>query len=269
MLTGRRPFHGESQLSTMAAILRDRPQPLTATGRMFRAKSAASSNDVWRRIGNRAIHPRSNCATILPPFRPASPLHQQVSELCFAARVCRCSGSADLLTIAGAIAWVAWRSSRARWARNEVLPAAHRLAQQLQMHGAGVCSARPSATFPTIRSSSSCAERLHPWFSIHSIPRRRGLLEGLRRSWRRLGVRRPYAARSHTCSGWLSSLEIVKPGFETLELANLRSSDISFASNPMAPRLRECVRVPAGNYELAGSQALRLPEYWIDKYRSH
>src|SRR5579864_1615962 len=30
MLTGRRPFHGESQLSTMAAILRDTPQPLVS-----------------------------------------------------------------------------------------------------------------------------------------------------------------------------------------------------------------------------------------------
>src|SRR5204862_8224826 len=28
MLTGRRPFQGESQLSTMAAILRDTPQPV-------------------------------------------------------------------------------------------------------------------------------------------------------------------------------------------------------------------------------------------------
>src|SRR5438105_3165581 len=30
MLTGRRPFQGESQLSTMAAILRDTPQPVVA-----------------------------------------------------------------------------------------------------------------------------------------------------------------------------------------------------------------------------------------------
>src|SRR5579864_8076937 len=136
MLTGHRPFQGESQLSTMAAILRDTPQPVVAV----RPGLPADLSRILKRCleKNRAArYPsgaelRDDLAAVqtrlaTPPTGLQAMLHQP--RYATAAVVV-------VLAVAGAIGWFAWRTSRARWARNEVLPAASRMAEQIHLHGA-------------------------------------------------------------------------------------------------------------------------------------
>jgi len=267
MLTGRRPFQGESQLSTIAAILRDRPELLAANrAGVPREVSRILERCLEKNRESRypsAVELRDDLAAVqarlaTPPTGVQALLRRPIL-----------AGAAALIiiAIAGAAGWFAWRSSRARWARNEALPAADRLAQQLQMHGAWRLLRAAERYVPDDPQIKQLRGAITSWLSIHTDPP--GAEVSLKDygdpgdAWESVGhtpldhVRVP--------AGYLR-WKIVKPGFETLELANLRSSNIQLRLEPDGSAPPGMVRVPAGNYGLGGSQAVRLPEYWIDKY---
>jgi len=110
MLTGRRPFHGESQLSTMAAILRDTPQPVVAVrpglpAELSRILQRCLEKNRERRYPAGA-ELRDDLAAVqarlaTPPTGLGAMLHQP--RYAIAAVVV-------ILAIAGAAGWFAWRT---------------------------------------------------------------------------------------------------------------------------------------------------------------
>ena len=82
MLTGRRPFQGESQLSTMAAILRDTPQPEVTVRPGLPLNSAASCSAASKKPGRALIAPAPSCVTIWRRFGRASPRLRPASAPC-------------------------------------------------------------------------------------------------------------------------------------------------------------------------------------------
>jgi serine/threonine protein kinase len=164
MLTGRRPFQGESQLSTMAAVLRDRPEPLTASRADVPREVSRILERCLEKNRNRAISPPLNCVTISPWFRPAWPLHQPVSRLCFAVpylplrRLSSSSPSpAQSPGSAGEPRALAGPATRC-------CPRPTAWLSRFTCTARGACSAKPSAIFPTIPSLGSCAAPLQRSF---------------------------------------------------------------------------------------------------------
>ncbi|HEY3122909.1 MAG TPA: serine/threonine-protein kinase [Thermoanaerobaculia bacterium] len=146
MLAGRRPFLGDSQLSTLTAILRDSPPSLKTLrsdvpadlerilarclekSRDARYASAAELRDDLRAFQSRRTPARADLRALLR--RPRFAI----------------TASLILLAAIGAATWLWLRGSRARWARDVALPelarqvekedffAAYRLARQAQRY---------------------------------------------------------------------------------------------------------------------------------------
>ena len=269
MLTGRRPFQGESQLSTMAAVLRDRPEPLTASradvprevsrilerclekNRESRYASAVELRDDLAAVQARLAAPPTGVQTLLrrPIFAVAAAL--------------------IIIAIAGAITWFAWRASRARWARNEVLPAAERMAEQLHLHGAWSLIRAAERYIPDDSQVQQLTKTITAVHSIHTDPPGAEVFMkdygDPSDTWESVG--RSPLDHIRVPAGNLR-WKVVKPGFETIELANLYQSDIQFRLEPDGSSPAGMVRVPAGSYQLGGSESVQFPEYWIDKYEA-
>ncbi|HKW98981.1 MAG TPA: protein kinase [Bryobacteraceae bacterium] len=268
MLTGRRPFHGESHISMMAAILRDTPQPAVTVRRgvpaeiervvekcLEKNREARYSSGGELRDDLAAIQER----LAAKPGSVAAMLGQPV----FAA-----AATLALVMVAVVTGWFGWRNSRTRWARNEALPAAERLVRQTHFHGAyrmlrvaeryipddpQLKQLRAAITRPTtIRTTPPRAEVFVKDYSDPDDP------------WESLGVtpienvRIPFGDLR-----W----RVVKAGYETLELANsFGEKDPTFRLEAQGAGPAGMVRVPAGSYKMGGADAVGVPEYWIDKY---
>ena len=267
MLTGRRPFQGESQLSTMAAVLRDRPDPLTAS----RADVPREVSRILERCleKNResryasAVELRQDLAAV--QARLATPptglqaLRRRPVFVVAAALI--------IVAIAGMAAWFAWRGSRARWARNEALPVAGRLAEQVHFHGALRILREAERYIPEDPQLKQLRDTVTLVASIHTNPAGAEVFvkdySDPGDPWESLG--RSPLDHIRVPGGYLR-WKIVKPGFETLELANYRSSDIQVRLEPQGSAAAGMVRVPPGQYQFGGSQAEQLTEYWMDRF---
>jgi eukaryotic-like serine/threonine-protein kinase len=267
MLTGRRPFQGESQLSTMAAILRDRPEPLTANradvprevsrilerclekNRDLRYPSAVELRDDLAAVQSRLATPPTGVQALL-----RRPLFAITAALL-------------IIAIAGAAAWFTWRSSRARWARNEALPAAARLAQQVRFHGALRMLREAERYIPDDPQLRQLRDTMTHVASIQTNPSGAEIFVkdygDPDDAWESIG----HAPLDHIrLPASFLRWQIVKPGFETREMAGSYHSEIRFRLEPDGLSPPGMVRVPAGSNQIGGSQSVQLPEYWIDKY---
>jgi serine/threonine protein kinase len=267
MLTGRRPFHGESQLSTMAAILRDTPQPVIAVrpglpaelsrilqrclekNREMRYRSGAELRDDLAAVQARLTTPPTGLRALLHQPRLAVP------------------AVVVILAIAGAIGWFGWRTSRARWARNEVLPAASRSMQQLHMHGAWRLLREAERYIPDDPQLRQMREVVTSVTSIHTVPADAEVFikdyGDADDAWEMIG--RSPLDQVRVPAGYLR-WKFVKPGYEPLEAAKFFRFNAPLRLEPEGSAPAGMVRVPAGEYQLGGSAPVRLPEYWIDKY---
>jgi formylglycine-generating enzyme required for sulfatase activity/predicted Ser/Thr protein kinase len=267
MLAGRRPFQGESQLSTLAAILRDVPPPVVT----LRADIPADISRILARCleKNRearypsAVELHHDLAAVQTRLAtPPSGIRAMLRRPQFAI-----TALIVLLAIAGAISWFTWKSSRARWARNEALPAASQLAQRFRTHGAWRLLRQAERYIPDDPQLRQLRDAITMVAAIGTTP---GDAEVFVKdygdaddAWELLGrsplnqVRVPFSYLR-----W----KIVKPGFETLEAATYSSGKLEFRLEPQGSAPVGMVRVPAGSYQLGGSPAVDLPEHWIDKY---
>jgi eukaryotic-like serine/threonine-protein kinase len=267
MLTGRRPFQGESQLSTMAAILRDTPQPVAAV----RPGLPAELSRILQRCleKNREVRYRSGAELrddlaaaqarlAIPPTGIGAMLHQPRYAIAAVVLV---------LAIAGAIGWFVWRTSRARWARNEVLPAASRSIQQLHMHGAWRLLREAERYIPDDPQLRQMRDVITSVTSIHTVPAEAEVFikdyGDPDDAWEMIG--RSPLDQVRIPVGYLR-WKVVKPGYEPLEAAKSFRFNAPLRLEPQASAPAGMVRVPAGEYQLGGSPAVRLPEYWIDRY---
>lgn len=265
MLTGCRPFQGESTLSTLAAILRDAPAPMMT----FRPEVPSSIDRILRRCleKNREARYASGAGLLedltqeqarlaTPPSGVAALLRRPLVAI---------AAALVIIAIGGMSTWFGWRSSRARWARNEQLPAAGRQIQQMHMHGAWRMlreAERYIPDDPQLRQSLNTITRVS---SIHTTPPGAEIFVkdygDPSDTWELLGrspldgVRLPL--------GYLR-WKLVKPGFATLEVAGSRDLDLRLEIENSAQS--GMLRVPAGSYQLGGARAVDLPEHWIDKH---
>ncbi|MBZ5594183.1 MAG: protein kinase [Acidobacteriia bacterium] len=263
MLTGRRPFQGESQLSTMAAILRDRPEPLTAN----RADVPREVSRILERCLEKNRESRYPSAAELRDDLAAMQARIAAPPAGFQALLRRPVFAVAAALLILAATWFAWRASRARWARNEALPAAGRLAQQVRFHGALRALREAERYIPDDPQLRQLRETITHTASIQTTPAGAEVFvrdySDPADPWESIG--RAPLQNIRLPASYLR-VKIVKSGFETFEAGVFLRSVFQVRLEPRGSAPAEMVRVPAGGYQLGGSQEVRLPEYWIDKY---
>jgi len=128
MLTGRRPFQGDSNLSTLMAILRDAPPPLK--------DALPELAPEIERIAGRALgKKKEDRPTAAEVVRELAAWQQSVSmgmrvpirQLVRRRRVA-IPAAVALVALAGILAWSVHHSARVRWAKREAMPRATELA---------------------------------------------------------------------------------------------------------------------------------------------
>jgi formylglycine-generating enzyme required for sulfatase activity/tRNA A-37 threonylcarbamoyl transferase component Bud32/pimeloyl-ACP methyl ester carboxylesterase len=263
MLSGCRPFEGDSHLRTMMAILRDPPALL---GRIRPDVSAKLERVVQRALEKRPEHrfPSANeMGRELADLRAGVARPRTVAAGVRGKTFVR-TAAVTLLLAAGAGAWLFARHARVRRAREVALPEISRLVEQ----------EKPTAALRLSREAERYlpeeVERLRrdswPLLSLKTVPPGADVSVkdylDWKGDWQPLGrtpiegLRIPQAYYR-----W----KVVKAGFQPLELAA--------ASFPSPPRLDPdpavppgMVRVPGGPFVLNSLPAVELRDFWIDKY---
>jgi len=124
MLSGRRPFGGDSRLSTLLSILKEPAPDLTA----IRSTIPAPLNRIVRRCLEKSPSERYQSSAELAHDLEAAPRTAPKSRLWVAAAV--------VAVIAVATGWWIYRESRIRWAKNTALVEARRLVDQSSLAAA-------------------------------------------------------------------------------------------------------------------------------------
>ena len=259
MLSGARPFNGDSQMSTRMAVLSQTP----ALIRTIRADVPAGLAATVERCLDKRPEQRYASGEAL-----AADLRRQregrTKGIALSRRALAGLGAAVIVLIAGA-SWYGYQTSRLRWARFEALPAIERLGEQ---------------------------ERFVEAFEL--LQRVRPLLEGqpeFQRLWSTLtfsvGITtepsgatvswRPYAARTArwTLAGTapldlrvplgLLRLRVEKVGFEPVEVARSGGRAISVDLKDSLDVPQGMVFVPAGQVNIGGAP-VRRGSFWLDRF---
>ncbi|MEP7132178.1 MAG: protein kinase [Acidobacteriota bacterium] len=269
MLTGQRPFQGDSHLLTLTAILRDDPPSV----KTVRPDVPAALQSVLTRSLAKAPadrYPTANeMEAALGDLAPAPPL--------FSATVASAGPGTGirrralfwpavlvLVAAAGAGAWFFIRQSRIRRARSEGLPEIGRLVERGRPAGAFLLARQVEAYAPnevvTLRRDSWPAE------SIRTDPPGAEVLIqdylGGDTTWHPVG-RSPIENVRLPVSYFRWKIE--KPGYESVELAaHVPSSPVRLDRIGTVPS--GMVRVPGGSFTLRSLSPVALDDYWIDRY---
>lgn len=267
MLTGRKPFQGDSNLSILTAILHKQPTPLKesrpdATAEIQRLVFRCLEKDREHRypsgaeLGKELVACQSRVAAPSPWRKPRVAVPVLVL----------------LLGVLAAGTWWGVRSYRARWARNVALPEIARLVENQNVDAAFRLALQAERYIPAdpelLRLQHHYQARLRaqtdpPGADVYV----KGYLN-VDASWIFLGKSPIENARvPRGYNRW----KVTKDGFEPVERAIM-----SFPGLPLPPlKLHPLGAVPPGMIWVPGGslQARGLPpvpaeDYWLDKYEA-
>ncbi len=265
VLSGRRPFAGESKLDTATAILRDDPPPL----------------DELRRdipVGLQAILER--CLEKAPEKRFASgeELHEALLALKRGLEA-PAAGLGSLLRrpavlaalvlfvalIGAGVAWLLHRSSRVSWARNEAVPEIERLHSAGDKDGAMRLLNEASAIIPDDPYLVEFIENIGIPVSFDSDPpgavvRVKGY-DHPEREWINLGQ----TPIENVVIAQPARYLVEKEGYAAFEGAPFggRITFRLFREDEIPPGM---VRVAAGRAEFGAGESVALDDFWIDTF---
>ncbi|MBI3696238.1 MAG: protein kinase [Acidobacteria bacterium] len=266
MLAGRRPFQGDSNLSTLLAILRDPPAPLENA----RADVPADLDHILLRCLEKNRESRYPSGGELWKELAACQSRRVTPTLWSLLRRPRVAvpALALLLALATSASWLWVRTSRLRWARGEALPQLASLIEQGNFDPAFRLARQAQRFIP----ADPQLRRLHREstvpVSIRTTPPgaevyMKGYLSDA--PWLLLG--RTPIENFRAPLGYLR-WKVSKPGFEAVERAFgvVQSSSNDLVLEPQGAASAGMVRVPACVYRFRSAQLVELPQYWIDKY---
>ena len=269
LLTGQRAFKGGSAVSTLSAILRDTPAPASSVRREVPPRLEA--------IVGRCLEKDRDAR-----FASAADLHSALLR-CQAELLGRTTGFRSLLRprvmvplaliLVAAIAtgaWLAYRASRARWARNVALPEIARLASTGPNARAFLLAREAFRYLPDDPS-------LRDWLQAVAAPARliKTTAPGALVQWRDYSS--PDDAPWETVG--TTPLErrfvplayvrwrISKEGYDPLDIAfSLWMGPRTFELKKRGSTPPGMVRVQSGQYQYGTASPVDLDEYFIDKY---
>ena len=263
MFAGKRAFQGDSNLMTLAAILRD-PAPPVKTARpdapeeIERILARALEKKPEDRYPS-AVEMRDDLATC--QARRLAPVSQAPSK---ARRPGVFLGAALVLAAVGALGWYLVRESRVRRAREVDIPEISRLTET------GNLAAALRLARETERYAPDDVRRLrHASWAPVSVKTEPPGAEvsfnaylGPDSDWQSLGrspidpVRLPFGYYR-----W----RISKEGFQTVETVS-SPKPLTIQLDPTGSIPPGMVRVPGGSFQYRSSRPVTLAGYWLDKY---
>ncbi len=269
MLTGRRPFGGDSHISIRMAILNHEPPPPKSLEKdvpsglqgivlrclekkkELRYSSATELADALQRFQIKQTSPAGKLKALLRKPRFAVPAGLALSAFIILS------------------AWLVVNSTRARWARNVARPeiarlisdddnvAAFRLARQAEIY----LPDDPELQRLINACSIPVDIETNPSGAVVKVKQYVTPEDG----WLRLGVTPLEKVR--VPAGYLR-WEIKKEGFETVEGAfhSWLTQSFDFSLSPADQSPAGMVRVASGSYPLPGGESAEIDAFWIDRY---
>jgi len=264
MLSGQRPFAGESNLDTVTAILRDEPAPLAGLHQdvppeiqEILDRSLAKEPDE-RFASGQEVHE----ALLAVKQRFDSP-EAGLGSLLRRPVVLATVGLVLLLIVAGS-AWQLHRSSRVSWARNEALPEIERLFKEGDQDAAIRLLNEASEIIPEDPYLVDYLKSIGIPLTLDSDPPGATVwVKGYKhpeREWIRLGE----TPLEEAVVAMPSRFRVEKEGYVAFEGApfDIRTTFRLFREDEIPPGM---VHVAAGSASYGG-QSVDLDEFWIDKY---
>ena len=263
MLTGTKPFAGESDLSIVASVLRDTPAPVTT----IRRDIPASLERIVTKCLEKSPDARYQSAGELHGDLLATRTPQQV-----AARRGRVYAVAGLLIVVAAVAlggrvWM--RESRSRWVRNEIIPqmtrhldrddsaAAFSLlldAEKYVPDDPELTRLRPSIVADVgVKTEPSGARVEVKPLSNPSAP------------WHLLG---PSPVEKGPAPQAMIRLRITKDGFEPVEFVTLAltARDLTVRLDRQGTWPEGMVKVTGGRFQVGTLAPVMLDDFYLDRY---
>jgi formylglycine-generating enzyme required for sulfatase activity/dienelactone hydrolase len=266
MLTGKRPFDGESELSLLSSILRDTPPRVRG---LCPEVDPRLENLVDRCLAKDPAARPSSARELVPDLEALSARETAPSVRSLLRRPAWAAGLALVLTALGGLGFGAWRrGAQERWARREAMPeiqrliekdelvAAFRLARRARAHLAGDPELEKLWRAVTVSSASITSEPA----GAEVLAKPYGEPDG---EWERLGVS---PLESVFLPFTPHRVRITKPGFAPLEAAILPQSPSPLVLAPEQDARPGMVFIPVGRSQFAGAPPADLPAFWLDRY---
>jgi formylglycine-generating enzyme required for sulfatase activity/dienelactone hydrolase len=262
MLTGRRPFAGNSDIGLITAILRDQPPPV----RTLRSDVPASvqaivdrclAKDPAARYANAAALRADLAAAHAALTRPAESIWRRPIVLIPAAVL--------LIAAAGFGVWQTIQTRRARWVRQEVIPEIARL-QTAEQFSQAVRRAREADRY----APEEVARLRQGWYPL-ALETRPPDVELAFKNY--LDMNGDWEPLGRTSQGWETlpfgyyRVRISRAGYAPIEVSSTaigRRVPITLVTENSTPP--NMVRVPGGEYGISVAKPVLLPDFWLDKY---
>ncbi len=267
MFSGRRAFGGDSQVSTLAALLRDQPFPLKTVRREI---PEGVERTVFRCLAKDPEARYANAGQVRDALAECQA--RLAGRGLSAAAVFRRPGmaatvaSAVMLAIAlGGWWWV--RQSRARWAREVALPEIRRLIDQGKMYPAFELFKAAARAIPDDPEVARLRGQVTYTAAIRSTPA--GAEISIRdylntnTPWKRVGTTPIERLELPIAS---LRMRVTKAGFETLDVHSIFQRDAGLTLEPAGTRPAAMVRAAGGAVQFALGPRVDLQDYWLDTY---
>ncbi len=263
MLSGRRPFQGDSNLMTIAAILRDSVPPL----KTVRPDVPADLEHVVERALRTEPQDRYSSAVEMHDdlekcLRPRAAVSPAASFLGRPAARIALAAVLVLAAAAGTLYWM--RTSRLRRAREVELPQIARLIAGNKLVAAMRLARRAEPYVP-----AEIAQLRREWMPVRletAPPGASVYLHdylGTESDWESLG-RTPLPPLRIPLGNY--RWRIVQKGFEPIESAAPPGRPLVFRLDPAGTAPPGMVHIPGGKFQLGSINAVDLSDYWLDKY---
>jgi serine/threonine protein kinase len=266
ILSGRRPFAGDSHLDTATAILRDDPEPLEQLRRDVPSElRAILTRSLAKQPEERFASGQELHAALLalkrrfdtPTVGVASILRRRPGFLAVAVLI--------LVVIGAGLAWLIHRYSRVSWARNKALPEIENLYNSGDRDGAMRLLYEVSEIIPDDPLVLQYVTSIAIPMTLDSDPPGATVyVKGYNhpdRAWIRLGE----TPLEDIPIGVPARFRIQKEGYATFEGApfGVRQTFRLFREDEVPAGM---VHVPGGTAEFGAAEPVELEEFWIDKY---
>ena len=267
MLAGQRPFRGDSNLSILTAVLHQQPAPL----KKLRPDVPSDLEGIVARSLEKDRDRRYPSAAEL--WKDLVACHSRLTTPSFRSllRKPRVAVPAFLLLLAvlAVGTWFGVRSYRARWARNVALPEIARLVESQNFDAAFRLGWLAERYIPADPELLRWQRHYGARVSVRTTPRGaevsfKGYLN-VDAGWIPLG-KTPVenAPTVHSYTRW----KVTKEGFEPLEgaFSPWEKPLLQFKLQPLGAAPPGMVEVPGGNVAVRALPAVKLDDFWLDKY---
>ena len=269
MLTGQRPFRGNTTVAVADAILHDECPPVNQINRSVPPDLAQVVEKLTAKDPAERYQSAHEVAVALQPFLVTSSPGAWMRSLRrgpLAATI--------VVALAGVLSFVAWssyRGAKVRWARDQALPQALDLADQAKYPEAFALAEQTERYIPGDPLLARLWPKISRTLSIRSEPAGADVwinsYRGTETSWRHAG-RTPID--SLRIARDIFRVRLSKPGFETaLRVAPTAwfpdRVDLTVPLMPEADVLRGMVRIQGG-LESMIIEPRSVGDFWIDRY---